>query len=109
MLHVVALLLAASLVPAFDYSIGRIERDVQIARQLSFQSIIDGSAPSPYRYRVLIPYLTAPIVRLAEFWGLSACGLSGRVVFSSIPHRAGSSSDNPLRYPRNQPAEARKQ
>ena len=44
---------AAALVPAFDYTIGRVDSAIQAGRFAGFEAIWQGTAPSPHRYRVL--------------------------------------------------------
>ena len=66
---VLALLFAASLVPAFDYSIGRVDEATRQGRFESFERMANGTIPAPYRYRVLVPYTVAPVVAaLAPVW-----------------------------------------
>ena len=43
----------------------RVEKPNYEARVALHQAIIDGTAESPYRYRVLIPYLAEGLTRLA--------------------------------------------
>ncbi len=50
------MLLSISLVIAYQH-VQHIEIPTEARRQLQ-QSILDGNAESPYRYRVLVPYLT---------------------------------------------------
>jgi hypothetical protein len=54
---VLAILLAAAAVPAFDYSIGRADELMRAGRYEGFQLIVTGTAADPFRYRVLVPYL----------------------------------------------------
>ena len=54
---IVAMLLSISLVIAYQY-VQHIEIPTVEARRQLQQSILDGNAESPYRYRVLVPYLT---------------------------------------------------
>ena len=63
---ILAILVAASAVPAFDYAITRVGDDVRAGRLASFDTITAGTAPAPYRYRVLVPYAIAPLVALAD-------------------------------------------
>jgi hypothetical protein len=64
-LAILAILVAASAVPAFDYAITRVGDDIRAGRLESFDAIVAGTAPAPYRYRVLVPYTIAPLVTLA--------------------------------------------
>ena len=59
---ILAILVAASAVPAFDYAITRVGDDVRAGRLASFDTITAGTAPAPYRYRVLVPYTIAPFL-----------------------------------------------
>jgi hypothetical protein len=63
---IIAILVAAIAVPAFDYAITRVGDDVRAGRLASFDTITAGTAPAPYRYRVLVPYAIAPLVALAD-------------------------------------------
>src|SRR5215218_9452492 len=80
---VFAILLAASAVPAFDYAITRVGDDVRTGRLESFDTITAGTAPSPYRYRVLVPYTIAPLVALGErLWPRPSQHSSCRSIYS---------------------------
>jgi hypothetical protein len=63
---ILAILVAASAVPAFDYAITRVGDDVRAGRLASFDTITAGTALAPFRYRVLVPYTIAPLVALAD-------------------------------------------
>jgi len=63
---ILAILVAASAIPAFDYAITRVGDDVRAGRLAAFDTITAGTAPAPYRYRVLVPYAIAPLVALAD-------------------------------------------
>ncbi len=65
-LAIVAILFAACSVSAFDYSIGRVDRQTQAARQSDYRDIVDGVAKSPFRYRVLVPAVTSAVMAAVE-------------------------------------------
>ena len=61
-----AVLMIAASVTAFDYGIGRVDPYLRQARWESFNAMADGTIPAPYRYRVLVPYGMKQLVGLAE-------------------------------------------
>jgi len=63
---ILAILVAASAVPAFDHAITRVGDDVRAGRLASFDTITARTAPAPYRYRVLVPSAIPPLVALAD-------------------------------------------
>ncbi len=63
---ILLLLIAAGAVPAFDYSIGRLDDLVRAGRYDGFERIVKHTADAPYRYRVLVPYLEGAAVAAAE-------------------------------------------
>ncbi len=65
-LTILALLIAAASVPAFDYAIGRVSPADRDGRFAMYQAMRDGTSTAPYRYRVLVPWAMSPIVRAAE-------------------------------------------
>jgi len=61
-----ALLLIASSVTAFDYTVFSVDRNMREARRQSYLELLEGRAKSPYRYRILVPALTAAVLKVGE-------------------------------------------
>jgi len=62
-----SLLLAAVAVSAFDYGVRRDAALQQVAFEVH-RAMVDHTASSPHRYRVLVPMLLQPVVQAAERW-----------------------------------------
>jgi hypothetical protein len=62
---VLCLVTAAVAVSAFDYGVRRDQRIQEVA-EVTHREIIQHTAPSPHRYRVLVPFALQPAIAAAE-------------------------------------------